>query len=457
MIHATVRATQTFLRHFVSALSAPLVIAALFVTSASAQDRAAAAPPSSSPDQATATQAPAATTSLQDLLKREQLFGDWGGARGKMGAQGTKLDVSFTQFFQWVPNRDIPLLQDPSGAVTTKYMYGGKFDIVDTSDLSKIAWKGLSVNAHVEVRFGDVPLFAGGTLIPTNTALLFPEPEETKARLSSLNFTQILNPHVAVSVGRFNTVDLYRRAYTGGAGEDKFMNLSFVVPPISLRTVPPVAEGVIFAVLRGSEVAATAGLIESTDAGFFKNGATVLWEVALPVKLFTKPGHYSVGGEFSSTVATALDQNPWILLPPLNNPVLTKQGAWTLNVTFDQAIAEDPNDPKSNFGVFGMLGVSDGDPSLIQPFFILGVGGNSLLRGRPYDTFGIAYSFNGVSADFKTAVEPIRLRNEQGGELYYNFALARWSKITADLQFIDPFAVGSRTRTFFSVRWQLIF
>ena len=103
---------------------------------------------------------------MQDLLKRDQLFGDWGGARGKMGTEGTKLDVSFTQFFQWVPNRDTPLLQDPTGAVTTKYMYGGKFDIIDTSDLSKLAWKGLSMNAHVEIRFGDVPLLAGGTLIP---------------------------------------------------------------------------------------------------------------------------------------------------------------------------------------------------------------------------------------------------------------------------------------------------
>jgi len=454
MIRPTDRATLTFLRHLIVTLSVSIVFAAMFATPASGQDREVEAPPAQASQ---AAQAPAATTPLQDLVKRDQLFGDWGGARGTMATEGTKLDVSFTQFFQWVPNRDTPLLQDPNGAVTTKYMYGGKFDIIDASDLSKLAWKGLSMNAHVEIRFGDVPLLAGGTLIPTNTALLFPEAEDTKARLSALNFTQVMNPHVAVSVGRFNMVDLYQRAYTGGMGEDKFMNLSFVIPPVSLRTVPPVAEGVIFAVLKGSDVVAKAGLIESTDAGFFKNGATVLWEVALPVKLFQKPGHYSVGGEFSSTQATALDQNPWILLPPFNQPTLTKQGAWTLNITFDQAVAEDPNDAKKTFGVFGTLAVSDGNPSLIQPFFILGVGGHSLLRGRDNDTFGIAYSFNGVSADFKTAVDPIRLRNESAGELYYNFAVTHWSLVTADLQFVDPFAVGSRTRTFFSVRWKLIF
>jgi porin len=204
-------------------------------------------------------------------------------------------------------------------------------------------------------------------------------------------------------------------------------------------------------------VAATAGLIDSTDHGFFKNGATVMWNVTLPVKPFSLPGHYSLGGEFSSTVATALDQNFWLLLPPFNGTAQTKQGAWTLNFTFDQTLVADSQDPKQNLGAFGTIGVSDANPSLIQPFFIFGVGGHSLLKGRPNDTFGLGYFFTGVSNDFRTAVEPVRLRDEQGGEFYYNFAVGGWSFVTADLQFIDPFAVGSKTRTFFAVRWKLIF
>jgi porin len=369
-----------------------------------------------------------------------------------MEQNGTKISASFTQFFDWAPVR-----QNAAGDVEQQYLYGGKFDVMDTTDLSKIAWTGLSVSAHLEVRYGDVPLLAGGTLIPTNTALLFPERQDTKARLSSLNFTQVLNPHATVSVGRFNMVDLSDHAYTGGRGIDKFMNLSFVMPPISIRTVPPVAEGVIFNVLRGSEVAATAGLIESTDEGFFKNGATVLWNVMLPVKLFGGPSHYSVGGEFSSTVATSLDQSVWLLLPPFNNTAITKQGAFTLNVSFDQALYVDPNDHSKNWGLFGTLGISDANPTPIQPFLILGGGGHTLLRGRPNDTFGVAYSLNGLSTDFVEAVQPVRIRSEQAGEFYYNFAVTPWSLVTADLQFVDPFAVGSKTRTFLAVRWKLVF
>ena len=89
----------------------------MFAAPASGQDREVAPLPRPAGQ---AAQTPPATTPLQDLVKRDQLFGDWGGARGKMDSEGTKLDVSFTQFFQWVPNRDTPLLQDPTGAVTTK-------------------------------------------------------------------------------------------------------------------------------------------------------------------------------------------------------------------------------------------------------------------------------------------------------------------------------------------------
>jgi hypothetical protein len=40
---------------------------------------------------------------------------------------------------------------------------------------------------------------------------------------------------------------------------------------------------------------------------------------------------------------------------------------------------------------------------------------------------------------------------------FYNFAVTGWSQVSAHFQFIDPFAVASETRGFFSVRWKLTF
>ena len=133
----------------------------------------------------------------------------------------------------------------PVGDDDRGFDYGGKLDVKVQSSLSKLLWEGFSAAGHVQMRSGDVPLLAGGTLIPTSTALLFPESSGTHANISSLYGTQVFENKFVLQFGRFNTLDLYNaHPFTGGEGIDRFMNLSLVAPPISARTVPPSTEGV---------------------------------------------------------------------------------------------------------------------------------------------------------------------------------------------------------------------
>jgi porin len=385
-----------------------------------------------------------------DWVRRPELLGDWGGHRTKLLQNGTKLDLSFTQFFDWVPVGD-----DDRG-----FDYGGKFDVKSKSDLSEHAWEGFSVDAHFELRYGDVPLLAGGTLIPTSTALLFPDSDGTEARLSALHGSQVFEQKYVLQFGRFNMLDLYSaHPFTGGEGIDRFMNLSLVAPPVSARTVPPVAEGVIFSVLKGAQPFVTVGLIESTVGGFFENGATFMWTLGLPVKLSQdKPGGISVGGEFSSFEGNSLTQSPWVFIPELGISPAQEQGTWTFNLTVDQYTWMHPNDPTKGMGVFGMLAFSDADPSFIGLQSFVGFGGASPFEGRSRDTWGAAYFYNDLSDDFEDTVEPFfRVRNESGFEFFYNWAATGWSRVSADFQIIDPFAVQSETRIFFAARWKVIF
>ena len=406
--------------------------------------------PAAAQDPAAAPAAAPAPAPATDIVKRGELFGDWGGSRTRMGEKGTKIQASYTQFFDWVPDGD-----DDRG-----YDYGGKFDVKVQSSLSKLLWEGFSATGHFEVRYGDVPLLAGGTLIPTSTALLFPESDGTHAKISSLYGTQVFENKFVLQFGRFNTLDLYSaHPFTGGEGIDRFMNLSLVAPPISARTVPPSTEGVIFSVLKGAHPALTLGLIESTQDGFFENGATFMWNAGLPIKLSkTLPGGVSVGGEIGSFEGTSLDQTPWALIPELGIPLETVQGAWTLNVSVDQFVWMHPNDPTKGMGVFGMFGVSDGDPSLLRTQMFVGFGGAAPFEGRSADSFGAAFFYNDVSNDLEDTVAPfLPIRNEQGVELYYAWAPVGWSRVTADLQVIDPFLRRSETRIFFGVRWKVMF
>ena len=106
-----------------------------------------------------------------------------------------------------------------------------------------------------------------------------------------------------------------------------------------------------------------------------------------------------------------------------------------------------------------MIGASDSNPS---PFDIFGHLGHAAATVRfriaARTTFGAAYYFGGVSNTLQETLLPlIRLRDENGFEAFYNYAVTGWSKVSAHFQFIDPFAVGSKTRGFFSIRWKLTF
>jgi porin len=393
---------------------------------------------------------PAAQAAPEDWLERSELTGDWGGARTTLASEGgTTLEISLTQFFHWVPEGD-----DDRG-----FDYGGKLDVKSKTALGRWLWENSSIGAHIELRYGDTPLSAGGTLIPTSAALLFPESDGTEAKLSSLYFTQLFAGRYVLQAGRFNALDLYSaHPFTGGEGIDRFMNLALVAPPVSARTVPPVFEGVLFTVLRGATPAITVGVIESTDEGFFDNGATFMWSVSPPWRLSDKPGGIAFGGELSSFEGTSLDQSPWAFIPSSPIPLAQEQGTWTLNVTVDQILRMHPADPTKGWGFFGMLGISDGNPSFLDVQAFAGLGGAAPFQGRSRDSWGLGYFVNGVSGDLEDTLDPfIRTRDEHGLELFYSWAPVGWSRVTADLQVIDPFLVRSETRAFFAIRWKVIF
>jgi porin len=61
------------------------------------------------------------------------------------------------------------------------------------------------------------------------------------------------------------------------------------------------------------------------------------------------------------------------------------------------------------------------------------------LSTRRNSAFGIGYYYYEFSSDLRSAVAPlVNLKNEQGVEIFYNFAITPWFGVTADLQWIDP-------------------
>ncbi|HAM50303.1 MAG TPA: hypothetical protein DCP92_06265 [Nitrospiraceae bacterium] len=92
-------------------------------------------------------------------------------------------------------------------------------------------------------------------------------------------------------------------------------------------------------------------------------------------------------------------------------------------------------------GLFGRFGASDGNPNPIHYFYSVGIGGKGVIPGRPLlDEFGIGFYYINVSNLQFTGPLQTRtgLRDEQGFEVYYNFAITPWMKFTPDVQMVKP-------------------
>jgi porin len=115
-------------------------------------------------------------------------------------------------------------------------------------------------------------------------------------------------------------------------------------------------------------------------------------------------------------------------------------GSWALAYLFDQAMWVSPDDTKRMWGVFGKLGISDGDPNPVRWTGCGGISGASPIPCRTRDTFGVGFYYLGISEVLKRSAVPLApLGNEYGVELSYNARVTPCFQFTPDLQVIEPF------------------
>lgn len=395
------------------------------------------APPAQDPPAAVTDGAAELANQAVGWAERETLTGDWGGGRTWLKDHGITIAPRVTQFYQGLT----------AGDGDNDFEYGGKADLALNADLSKLGlWKGLSMTVHVENNFGDAVTGAGGTLIPPNTALLFPGMEGSDAfDVSSFYFTQFLSKSAMVMFGKINMMDVAAKTpFKGGAGIDSFWNLTFVAPPSGL--VPPYLFGALLNVRTKS---ATYGLWiydpnsvvnESSFNDRFADGITVRGSVDFPVTIGGLSGRQGFVALYSTESGNDLSDIGDNGLPPFPGTVDVKNSRYYFAYSFDQLLYQPIAGSKEGFGLFGQVSISDGNPSRLYFSALFGIGGTGLLiPGRSQDNWGIGYYYDGPSRDLQDALEPVlKVRDEQGMEVFYNFAVRRWLTVGLDLQVINP-------------------
>jgi porin len=262
--------------------------------------------------------------------------------------------------------------------------------------------------------------------------------------------------------------------FAHGKGDVQFMNSAFSVNPVLLLTVPysTLGAGVIVlptkdpkAAIIGFNVLQTNG--KPNTVGFsdlHSNQLTFGGEGRVRTNFFGLTGHQLIGGFYSNKTFTSLDQSLRFFIE--NRDLEEQDGSWNIYYNFDQYLYEPQKGSGQGIGIFGRLGVSDGNPNPIHFFFSIGVGGKGIIPGRPLDRIGIGYYYMDVNNLKFTGVrgrERSFLRDEYGFEAFYNVAITPWMQMTPDIQVIRPAQKETisrenvHTATVLGLRLQMLF
>lgn len=394
------------------------------------------------------------------LCGRSALSGDWLGTRSALAEQGISFELYGTQFFQGVT----------SGGRQQDWEYGGKLDALMHIDGAKAGlWPGLFVDLHGESRLGQSVNNLDGLIAPSNIAMSFPEPEGNATALTGVKITQALSESFAVFGGKINTLDEYPLCFSpemglGRPGVGGFMNTSLVFNPIAARTVPYSAAGVGAAFLSDGKPVFAVSVLDPEERatigfeGLYERGVVIVPDFTLRPKPFGLPGLYNFGGTYSNASYRSVDRSAYLFLPNLGVVGGEETGSWSMYSNFYQALWVDPCDESRTWGVFGQFGLSDGNPNPIRYVANGGIAGRSMLPGRDLDTFGVGYFYLGLSSEFKALAAPVLpQRDESGVEVFYNIAVTRWCRLTADLQVARPSTRALSTAIIPGARMEVVF
>jgi porin len=376
-----------------------------------------------------------------DLLSRSTLTGDWGGYRNEWAQKGITFDLSITQVGQGVVN----------GGKSGAWQYGGRGDLVVNLDSQKLGlWPGGFFNLELEGNWASSVNGNTGALMPVNTNQIFPLPPGDIFGVPAWNFTQFLSPYFGLGIGKFATItnssgDMNEFAH--GKGATQFMNMAFNFNPLLAFTVPysTLGTGVIVLPTKDPKEAIVSLFVMSANglpntSGFENlngNAIVVAGEGRLRTDFFGLTGHQLFGTTFSNKKFTSTDQR--LDRDVIENSALqAEKGSWNIYYNFDQYLYEPKKGVDRGVGLFGRLGVSDGNPNFMKFFGSFGVGGKGMFESRPHDQFGLGYYYININNPSLQGPLQIRdfLRDEYGFEAYYNFAITPWALLTPDIQVV---------------------
>lgn len=375
-----------------------------------------------------------------DLWTRSTLTGDWGGTRNDLAKRGLTVDLTLSQVGQGVVN----------GGLHSQWKYGGRGDLNLNLDTGKMGlWPGGFFNLLVQGSYGET-LDAGqtGAFMPPSSLLTMPNLETGQVSIAALTYTQFLSENFGIMVGKMATLTETTgdaNAFAHGTGAFAFLNTAFSLNPAIALTVPYSTPGAAIILLptgKPEEFIITLAVMDSEGQAnhcnadtIFKGGTSFVAEGRYTTHFFDLTGHQLLGAAYTDRLMVDLDQPVRNFIIP-NLPIEQNSGSWAAYYNFDQYLWQPDRNVDRGWGLFGRLGVTDGQANPIHYFASLGVGGKGMLPGRDNDRFGVGSYY--IASANNELTDRLRFSDSYGFEAFYEIAIAPSVLLTPDIQVMKP-------------------
>lgn len=425
-----------------------------------------------------------------DLWERTQLTGDWNGARTRLAHDGVFIDAYLTSYYQDVT----------SGGVASHdaFIQSAQFALnIDTGRAG--LWPGGVFHFGAHGRWGRSPAnsFTAGTFLPQYGGLLFPGPTlSNDIYPTEYYYAQAFSKKFSIVVGKINNIVIPDQTMMGDSFKYYFANFAFNKNPMTANFYEPTAWAALAAWVPEKWLAIAGGVLDphSESQNFADNAfddVNLYLMAIVSYKIDGLPGQFAPAFNWSNKAKLDLTDPFGPLAPaevpeaiggllglaPLEDlPGNYRDESWFLIANFSQYLyVTDPADEigakmrsgqvLNGIGVFGRLGYAPDETNKVAFDASIAVFAHGLIPGRPYDSFGVGFYYNGFSDHYKDAFSnltggAIQVDDESGVEVFYDFALTPAIRIIPSYQHIwNPtvaaVAFGENNADVFTLRLNL--
>lgn len=378
---------------------------------------------------------------------REKLTGDWGGRRESLASAGLTVDFSATYVFQGVAAGGFtgPLFPRFSDEGDTGHTFAG--DLQMELDTAKAGWwPGGTIKTRLQSRTGRSIVERAGSIAAVNNEAVFPivldRFDRSAFAITELTYEHAFGEKISVFGGLLNTSEGDENAIAGSAlSHSRFLNFAMLYSLVEDATVPHTSLGAGINFKPTEKISGSFsvfGTAETAGENPFDRwrGTTFSTEWTFSHTLAERGGAQTIGVLYgingrraNITASRRLVLGSLLLGLPIPT---TDADTWAVYYNAHQFIK---GDEKGGWGVFTRFGVSDGNPNLVKWNLAGGVGGIGLLPGRKKDGWGLGLFFLNMSDE--DLLRRLGVRDEVGGEAFYNIAVSPWMHVSLDAQVID--------------------